>query len=188
MKKTRRKSEVTREDLLRTFAEIDDLLARQKKKVSVTAIGGVSIILQRIRDRSTADIDIANIGDAAAFQEACSGKGIPVDIVTVSSTVDFVHAPKVALFRGRALEVNSITAEDLIRLKLERFYKQDPEDIYAIIEKTAMPYERFKEIACDMLPDFIGNPRMLLLSAMIVVETIYPENRANFEALLSKQS
>ncbi|MFA4972245.1 MAG: DUF6036 family nucleotidyltransferase [bacterium] len=184
MKKTGRKSAATREDLLRIFGQLDDLLAKRKKKISVTAIGGVSIILQGIRDRSTADIDIANVGDAVAFQEACVGQGIPVDIVTVTSTVDFAHAPKVVLFRGKALEVNSITAEDLIKLKLERFYKQDPEDIYAIIEKTALPYERYKAIVSDMIPDFIGNPRVFLLSAMIVVETIYPENKADFEKLL----
>ena len=62
--------------------------------------------------------------------------------------------------------MHSVTVEDLIKLKLERFYKQDPEDIYAILEKTALPYERFKDIVSDMLPDFIGNPRALLLSAM----------------------
>ena len=187
MKKMSHRNEVTREDLLKIFEKIDDLLAQQRRKVSVTALGGVSIILQGIRDRSTADIDIANVGDAAAFQEVCSGEEIPVDIVTVSSTVDFVHAPKVVLFRGRALEVNSITPEDLIRSKIERFYKQDPEDIYAIIEKTAMPYERFKEITRDMLPDFIGNPRVLLLSAMIVVETVYPDRKSDFETVLDDQ-
>ena len=98
--------------------------------------------------------------------------------------MDFLHAPKVVLFRGKALRVQSVTVKDLIKLKLERFYKQDPEDIYAILEKTALPYERFKDIVSDMLPDFIGNPRALLLSAMVVVETVYPQHKADFEALL----
>ncbi len=168
------------------FEQLDDLLAKRNEKISVTTIGGVSIILQGIRDRSTADIDIAYVGDAIAFQKACPELGFTVDIVTVTSTVDFAHASKINLFRGKALEVNSITAEDLIRLKLERFYKQDPEDIYAIIEKTALPYERFKAIVADMIPDFIGDPRSLLLSGMIVVETIYPENKADFGTLLSR--
>jgi hypothetical protein len=186
MRKTKHESAVTREDLLRILAQIDALLVKKKRKISVTAIGGASIILQGIRDRSTADIDIANVGDAAAFRQACSGKGIPVDIVTISSTVDFLHAPKVVLFRGKALVVNSVTPEELIKLKLERFYKQDPEDIFAIIEKTSLPYERYKAIVSDMITDFIGNPRSLLLSAMVIVETVYPQNKADFETLLTE--
>ena len=184
MRKTKSEIEITREELLRIFADLDHELQQRKRKISVTAIGGVSILLQGIRDRSTRDIDIADTGDAAAFQEACAQKGIPVDIVTISSTVDFLHAPKVVLFCGKALEVHSVTVEDLIKLKLERFYKQDPEDIYAILDKTALPYERFKDIVSDMLPDFIGNPRSLLLSAMVVVETVYPRNKTDFENLL----
>lgn len=186
MKKTRHKNAVTREDLLLMFSELDDLLSKRKKNICVTAIGGVSIILQGIRDRSTADIDIANVGDAIAFQKTCSQLGFSVDIVTVTSTVDFEHASKITLFQGKALEVNSVAAEDLIRLKLERFYKQDPEDIYAIIEKTALSYEHFKAIVVDMIPDFIGDPRSILLSAMIVVETIFPENKTDFESLFSR--
>ncbi|MBN2107255.1 MAG: hypothetical protein JW832_07485 [Deltaproteobacteria bacterium] len=186
MKKTKHNSAVTREDLFRILAQIDDLLVKQKRNLSVTTIGGVSIILQGFRDRSTTDIDIANVEDAAAFQEICAGKGIPVDIVTISSTVDFLHAPKVVLFSGRALVVNSVTAQDLIKLKLERFYKQDPEDIYAIIQKTSLPYERYKAIVSDMITDFTGNPRGLLLSAMVIVETVYPQNKADFKALLTE--
>lgn len=184
MKKAQPEIEVTREELLRIFADIDHGLQQHHRKVSVTAIGEVSILLQGIRNRSTRDIDIADTGDASAFQKACEQKGMPVDIVTISSTVDFLHAPKVVLFQGKALQVHSVTAEDLIKLKLERFYKQDPEDIYAIVEKTALPYERFKDIVSDMRTDFIGNPRALLLSAMVVVETVYPQNKADFEALL----
>lgn len=73
--------------------------------------------------------------------------------------------------------------EDSLKLKLERFRKQDPEDIYAIIEKTAFPYEKFKGLVKEMLPDFIGNPRELVLSAWIVVERMYPAQAADFEKI-----
>jgi hypothetical protein len=176
----------TRGDLLEIFSEIDEALQKKRAKQSITVIGGVSIILLGLRDRSTLDIDIANVGDAAAFRKICSGHGIQVDIVTVVSTVDFAHAPKVMVYEGKALTVDSITAEDIIKLKLERFRKQDPEDIYSIIEKISLPYERFKSIAQDMLPDFIGNPRELLLSALIVVERMYAEKQDDFKILLTK--
>lgn len=80
--------------------------------------------------------------------------------------------------------MHSVTVEDLIKLKLERFYKQDPEDIYAILETTALPYKRFKDIVSEMLTDYIGNPRTLLLSAMVVVETVYPRRKTDFERLV----
>lgn len=77
------------------------------------------------------------------------------------------------------------TAEELLKLKLERFRKQDPEDIYAIIEKAGISYDQFKSIAQEMLLFFIGNPRELLLSALIVVERMYPEKQDDFKILLA---
>ena len=74
-----------------------------------------------------------------------------------------------------------LTAEDLIKLKLERFRKQDPEDIYAILEKTGMGFDRFQSIVKEMLPDFIGNPRELVLSARLVVERMYPNRLGEFQ-------
>lgn len=106
--------------------------------------------------------------------------GITVDIVAIVSTVDFPNAPKVILFEGRGLTVDSVTPQDLIKLKLERFRKQDPEDIYAIIQKTALSYEDYKALVKNMLPDFIGNGRELLLSAKLVVERMYPEQISDF--------
>ena len=70
MRKTKSEIEITREELLSIFTDIDHDLQQHKRKIAVTAIGGVSILLQGIRDRSTRDIDIADTGDAAAFQKA----------------------------------------------------------------------------------------------------------------------
>jgi len=150
-------------------------------KVNITVVGGLAIILQDIRDRATLDIDVAPTKDAAVFQELCNRLGVPVDIITVASTVDLVHTSTVNMYAGNFLSVNSVKAKDLIRLKLERFYKQDPEDIYAIIDKINLSYEAFKMLVCDMLIDFIGNPRNVLLSAFQVVEIKYPDHAREFE-------
>lgn len=176
---------ISRDELLGIFSSLDDHLARKGKTLSVTVIGGVSIILMGIRDRSTLDIDIANIGDAVEFQKLCEDQNIRVDIVTISSTVDFEHSPKIQLFKGRGLVVETITAEELVKLKLERFRKQDPEDIYAIIERTSLSYEHYKALVKDMLQYFIGNERELILSALIVVEKIYPDKKDDFASSFS---
>lgn len=185
MKMKKRYAPVTKDEILSLFAKIDALLTSRHQEMAITVLGGVSIILQGIRDRATADIDIVPSQAANRFVTACAEFGIPVDIVTVASTVDLPHAPKVKLFEGTSLRVDSITLEDLIKLKLERFRKHDPEDIYAMLEKKAVSYEHFKGLVQDMLPDFIGNPREILLSAFIVVERMYPEKGGDFKRLLN---
>ena len=37
-----------------------------------------------------------------------------------------------------------------------------------------------------MISDFIGNPRSLLLAAMVIVETAYPQKRPDFETMLTE--
>ncbi len=170
----------TSKDLLDLFSKIDSILHASHKKLHITTLGGASIILQGFRERATRDIDIANNKDATSFQDICNQLGVPVDIITIASTVDFDQASKVPIFNGQSLLIDSVTASDLIKLKLERFRKQDPEDIYAIIEKIKLPYQRFKLLVKDMIPDFVGNPRELQLSATIVVERIYPNQREDF--------
>ncbi len=181
MKKSRLLAGITRNDLLKLFQEIDARLVAVQQCATVTVLGGVSIIMLGFRDRTTLDIDIAGNQDAVLFQKVCAERGIPVDIITITSTVDFNDAPTVELYRGAGLTVRSVTAEDLVKLKLERFRKQDPEDIYAIIEKTQMDFEKFLALTKGMLPDFIGNPRELVLSARLVVERMYPERVKEFQ-------
>lgn len=83
------------------------------------------------------------------------------------------------------LVVESITTEELIKLKLERFRKQDPEDIYAIIEKTSLSYEHYKAVVKEMLQYFVGNVRELILSALIVVEKMYADKKEDFASSFS---
>lgn len=172
---------ITKQELLELFQKIDTDLTKQHQPVSVTVLGGASIILLGFRERATIDIDIAPSKNARLFESICKHYGLPVDIITIASTVDLHHCSSVTVFQGSQLTVASVTAEDLIRLKLERFRKQDPEDIYAIIQHEGIDYERFKEIAIDMLPDYIGNERELKLSALVVVEQLYADYASDFQ-------
>jgi len=162
------------EKIATIFQRIESQLKKEGQHLHITVVGGVAIILLGLRDRATLDIDIAPTTDATLFQKVCGQLGIPVDIITIASTVDLVHVSGNNFYEGPFLTVDVVAPEDLIKMKLERFYKQDPEDIYAIIDQLDLPYESFERIARDMLIDFVGDPRALLLSIKQVVEVKYP--------------
>ena len=166
---------ISKNEIPLLFEKIDVELGKQKRKARVTVLGGFAVILQGYRERATLDIDIAPDADANLFSQVCRSLNIPVDIVTVASTVDLVHTATVRVFNGAFLAVDAVMGEDLIKLKLERFRKQDPEDIYAIIDGLRLPYEKFEELVQDMLVDYVGNPRNLLLSAEEIIQRKYPE-------------
>jgi len=172
--------ELTKVEALQLFQTIDKELEKIGEKVQITVLGGLAIILQEFRKRSTFDIDIAPTPYSKPFEEICKKLKIPLDIVTLASTVDLETAKRTNQFSGKYLVVEAITATDLIKLKLERFRKQDPEDIFAIIDKTVLPYPAFKTLVQEMLLDFIGNPKGLLLSAQEVVERKYPQSLDDF--------
>ncbi len=167
--------------MLNAFQKIDNDLQKSGKKLKIKTLGGASILLLGMRERVTADIDIASTGDAAEFQKLCTDNNINVDIITVASTVDLTHSPAITVFEGKNLTVESVTPRDLLKLKLERFYKQDPEDIYAIIKHESLSFDEFKTIANEMCLDFIGNVQQLKISAQIVVEQMWPDKAGNFK-------
>lgn len=169
-----------RPDILKVFEDVDSRLKKKSKKLKVKVLGGASILLLGMRNRATADIDIAGTKDAAEFRKICAKTGVEVDIITIASTVDLNYCEAVNVFAGEFLTVDSVTAKDLIKLKLERFYKQDPEDIYAIIRHENMSFEDFAALAADAVKDYIGNERELILSATIVVEQVWPEKAKAF--------
>ncbi|MDO8519373.1 MAG: DUF6036 family nucleotidyltransferase [Deltaproteobacteria bacterium] len=166
---------ITKNEIPLLFEKIDIELGKQKRKVRVTVLGGFAVILQGYRERATLDIDIAPDADANLFSQVCRSLNIPVDIVTVTSTVDLAHTATARVFSGAFLVVDAVKGEDLIRLKLERFRKQDPEDIYAMIDSMQLSYEKFEEMVKDMLIDYVGNPQNLILSAEEIVQRKYPE-------------
>jgi len=167
-------------DLIKTFETVDKKLEKQSKEIKITVLGGASVLLLGMRDRTTVDIDVASTDDADAFQKICSEIGITVDIITMASTVDLVHCKTINVFRGAKLIVDSVTPKDLLKLKLERFYKQDPEDIYAIIHHEKILFDDFQNITREMIPDFIGNPLQLKTSAQVVVEQLWPDKKLIF--------
>jgi uncharacterized nucleotidyltransferase DUF6036 len=160
--------------------DLDDYLAAKGEKLTVTAIGGIAIVLQDFQLRSTNDLDLAPVSDAARLLKACVRLGINAQIVTLCTTVDFNEIETTPVFTGVALTLNGVGAEDLIRLKLERFKKHDPEDIYAIIQKEQFPYERFAALVKEGKDYFIGRVEEYLVSAQLVVERMYPEKFAEF--------
>lgn len=172
------------EDVVGIFKKLDEELQHGSKEIKIKVLGGASILLLGMRERVTADIDVAATSDAGEFQKICAKMGIEVDIITVASTVDLAYCDSVKVFQGKRLTVESVTPTDLLKLKLERFYKQDPEDIYAIIKHESMLFDEFKAIIKEMLPDYIGNVRQLIISAQIVVEQIWPEHIDEFNKFM----
>ena len=175
--------EWNKKTILTIFKDLDDYFSKQGGRVNIIAIGGVAIVLQDFQTRSTNDLDVAPVSDAERLLKACDKLGINAQVVTLASTVDFNDIERIPLFAGRSLIVSGVNAEALIRLKLERFRKQDPEDIYAIIEKEKFPYEKFVALVKDGKTLFMGRVDEYLVSAQLVVERMYPEKFEDFKRL-----
>lgn len=160
---------LTKTDLEAAFRKIDEELKHQKEQpLRIILWGAASLLMLEIRERSTVDIDLAPNADARRFQKIAGLFGYPADIVSVSSTVDFQNCPTLKVFGGKFLEVFSVNEWDLLKLKLERFRKQDPADIDAIIKKINLTYPDFKKLALEARADFIGNPRRFSLQILQV--------------------
>jgi hypothetical protein len=172
--------------ILEILKDLDDYFVEKGERITVTAIGGIVIVLQGFQPRSTNDLDIAPISNADRLFKACEKLGISAEVVTLCSTVDFNDVQTKPVFSGKALTLNGIGAEDLIRLKLERFRKHDPEDIYAIIEKEKLPFERFVDLVKEGKSYYIGRVDEYLLSARLVVERMFAERLSEFDRLFGK--
>ncbi|EKD42557.1 MAG: hypothetical protein ACD_73C00107G0002 [uncultured bacterium] len=180
----------TKKDFLNFFVSLDLELNKKNKKLELTILGGAALILLDLKDRATHDIDIAPhpLGKVIEkiLRDLEKKKGVPIQPVTVTSTVDFKNCEKKEVYKGLALRVESISLEDLIKSKLERFQKQDPEDIYTIIEKINFSYESFKNLVKEMFGDFVGAPIRLAMQASTVVEQIYPDRVLEFQNEVKK--
>lgn len=177
---------IERADIPALFHTINDALAQKRQTAHITVVGGFAILLQGFRERATLDIDITAGHDATLFAATCATLNIPVDIVTIASTVDLTNTKTITKYTGKHLTVDTVLAEDLIRMKLERFTKHDPEDIYAIIDHTKLSYAQFATVVQEMLIDYIGRPQELRLSAQLVVERKYPEQLTAFATAMKR--
>ena len=157
-------------DIQQIFTAVDNELL---SPAEITVIGGVSLIMLDIVERSTVDIDLANIGNVDAFKKIADRLGYLVDVVTISTTVDFHSPDKYKIFHGKNLAVFSVNERDLIKLKLERYRKQDPQDIDKIIQKIKMPFSEFRNLALEAVRDFVGHPRTFALSILMAAENHY---------------
>ena len=181
MKKNKKIKELTKKDLNDFFERFEEELGRKKTAASYVILGGAALVLLDFIERSTEDLDIAKEeGDRGLISEAAEKYGIKIDWVTQCTTVDFVECPKEIVFLKKQLKVSSINPRDLLKSKIERFEKQDPEDINAILDKLQMSYEELKNIFAEMLQEFVGNQDRLKIKARILVERKFSEHAPDF--------
>ena len=170
------KKELSREDLIQFFRNLDLELTRRKKHLNCTLLGGAAIILLNFKDRSTRDIDVPSSQDELDFLIQSGIKyGIEVQPIAITTTVNFLECEKQKVFFGKYLEVQTISAQDLIKSKLERYQKQDLDDIDTIIKKINLSFEGFAKLFGEMLQDFVGSTDRLTMQARNVVEYNYPD-------------
>ncbi len=169
------------------FENLDSYFSSRKESLEIVVIGGVSVVYQGFQNRSTNDIDVAPVADADKFLKACLELGIDAQSISISTTVDFHAVSKILLFQGSSLTVFSASPKELICLKLERFRKQDPEDIYSIIQKENIPYDDFVNLVQDAVSSFVGRVETYRIAAQIVVETMYPDQAENFQKDIIKK-
>lgn len=173
--------ELTKKDLDEFFVRFEAELDQKKTVASYIILGGAALVLLEFIQRSTEDLDIAkSIGDRELIVKAAEKFGIEIDWVTQCTTVDFDECPKELVYSGTWLKVSSIGPRDLLKSKLERFEKQDPQDINAILDKLPLGYEEFKKIFSEMLQDFVGNQDQLKMKARTVVERKFQDNAKDF--------
>lgn len=181
MKKNKKIKELTKKDLNEFFERFEEELGRKKTAASYVILGGAALVLLNFIERSTEDLDIAKAeGDRGLIVEAAEKFGIKIDWVTQCTTVDFVECPKEIVFSGKQLKVSSINPQDLLKSKIERFEKQDPQDINAILDKLQLGYEELKKIFAEMLQDFVGNQDQLKMKARTIVERRFSEHAKDF--------
>ncbi|MBF0492171.1 MAG: hypothetical protein HQM15_05270 [Deltaproteobacteria bacterium] len=171
----KRFASLNRENIQNIFLKLDAYFLKKKKKIQVTTLGGVAILMLGFIERSTYDIDVAVTKDTEVFLNACEELEVEAQAVSIAMTVDFNDAKKQKIFKGKALTIFSVLPKDLIKLKLERFRKQDPEDIYAIIKKTRLSFEEFSQLVKEGVSYFVGRPQEYLLNASVVVEQMWPD-------------
>ncbi len=174
--------ELTKKELLAFFTWFDRRLSARDLHASYIILGGAALVLLDIITRSTVDLDLPAQEMAHLIDEAGREFGIEIDIVTQCTTVDFAQCPKKQVFEGESLKIFSIQAPDLLKSKLERFQKQDSQDINAIILHCKLSYAEFKEIFSEMIKFWVGHPDRLKMHARTVVERNYPDDIDNFYA------
>lgn len=170
---------LTQEEILQIFQKVDQCLSDSSSpSLQIVLLGASALIMHHVIERGTFDIDIAPVFDAQKFMDVARKFSVPVDIVSISTTVDFAHAPTGEIFKGKKLTVLSVGFKDMIKLKLERLRKQDPQDISALIKKGGIDFSTYKEIALEAMKDFVGNPKRFKLQILYVASDNFGEEKA----------
>jgi len=163
------------------FRSFDEELAAKNIQASYLILGGAALVMLEFIDRSTEDIDVVHDGGNFDLMEEAAGKyGIVIDRVTQCTTVDFEECSKEEIFSGKFLKIRSISPQDLLKSKIERFQKQDPADVNAILDNLKLKYADFKSLFSEMSLDYVGNLDRLKTNARIVVERRFAEMADDF--------
>jgi len=174
--------DLTHKELLEFFEWFDGKLLLQDLTASYTILGGAALLMLGIISRSTADIDLPAQKMEGLIHEAGQEFGIEIHTVTQCTTVDFAECPKEIVFEGKALQIFSIHPKELLKSKLERYQKQDPQDIKDILSYSKLSYSEFEEIFSEMLKYWVGHPNRLIMHGRNVVERHFPENAKQFHS------
>jgi hypothetical protein len=173
--------ELTKKELHHFFKWFDEELKEKKDYANYTILGGAALVLLEIIDRSTADIDIVvEKVNPDLINEAAEKFGIEIDRVTQCTTVDFNDCPTEPIFIGDFLKIFSIQPRDFLKSKIERFEKQDPQDINALLKVLKLSYSEFKTLFSEMLQYFVGNEDRLKMKARTIVERNFSEDTKDF--------
>ncbi len=173
-------------EILQFLKAIDELLTAP---VQLIVIGGCAVALAGHPARATSDVDVygrlpPELEEAIRACQHLPG-AVPISSVGVSSQpYDFEdRLQRVPESELANLEIFIPEAHDLAIMKMAR---GESHDIAALVEM-----HRHTPFAADTLleryrdTDFIGNPQMIRLTLLLLVEDLFgPEKAAEFEALI----
>jgi hypothetical protein len=179
LKNKKKLKELHKKDLKDFFDSFEEKLQNEKQNLTYVNLGGAALVLLEVIPRSTTDIDIVR-GDLDKLVSAGSEFGITIQKITQCTTVDFDECSKLVVYSKGFLEVFSISLEDLLKSKIERYYKQDPKDIDEIISRLHLPYKDFKKLFGEMFLIYIGDGKRLTMNARTVVDRSYPADADDF--------
>ena len=158
-----------REDFLRLFAEVDEILVSNKplgETIKAAVCGGAAIAMMN-ENRRTVDVDIISDNLPPELREAIKIVGnrndLPPDWMNDGAKIwgfkSNVYMERI--FSGRRLHLYRPDADCLLILKLEATRKSDKEDIQFLKhESTATTAEELLETAESVIPRHRLTPQL----------------------------
>ena len=122
--------------ILSRFRKTDEVLALlfPEDKVTLYVAGGIGCMLIDASIRPTMDFDFIDQGLSAKYLRVLNTLG-DIDFIDISVTAmaDDFQERAVLSYRGSSLSVYTVSAEDIIVMKLNRYNGRDSEDITKLL-------------------------------------------------------